>query len=421
MKKLITLFVIIFTISFALAQNFNQNFTNKSLRIDYYRYGNFENEKIKLVDNRYFDKWVGSQTNLIDTFYYGLNYVFVYDSLSNKLIYSRGYSCLFEEWKTTKEAKETTKEFEESVIVPFPKKSIKIEFKSRNKKGEFELLYQHYLDPKKVKIQNNKRYEVQKIHQGGEAPKCYDIVIIPDGYTKSDSLKLKSDFQKFADIILKCKPYSNLKHKININGIFCFSEESGITDPNQKEFKNTILKTSFNTIESDRYLMTTHFWQLQNIAESSPYDGILIICNTNKYGGGGIFNYYATTSSDNINSNFICVHEMGHSLAGLADEYYTSEVSVEDFYPTQIEPWEPNITTFIDFDRKWKKDLPQNTKIPTLVDEKNDIIGVYEGAGYQAKGIYRPALHCTMKEVRYNNFCPVCQNAIEKMINFYSK
>ncbi len=402
------------------SQQFSQNFTDKTLRIDYYHIGDFKVDSIKIAKTQFFENWAGSQINLIDTFNYGSYYITMYDSVSNILIYSHGYSTLFEEWRTTPEAKISKKTFEETCLLPMPKKSVKIEIKHRKKDGKYYAFNYFYLNPKTVNKSKNKKLAIENLHIGGKTNSCYDIVIVPDGYSIKDSLKLKQDFARFCDYIVKCNPYSDIKNKINIRGVWAFSKESGITDPNISVFRNTIIGSSFNTIGSDRYLMTLNVWQLQNITESAPFDGILIMSNTKKYGGGGIYNYYATVSSDDANSNYVCVHELGHSISGLADEYYTSEVAVEDFYNLNVEPWEPNITTLVDFDKKWKSMLPNNIIIPTP-NNGIDELGVYEGAGYMSKGIFRPALYCTMKEIRYNNFCPVCTRSIIQMIDFYSK
>ncbi len=200
------------------------------------------------------------------------------------------------------------------------------------------------------------------------------------------------------------------------------SANSGINSPNDSIYKKTAINTSFNAINSDRYLMTTDNKALQDLLAETPYDIIVIMCNTTKYGGGGIFNFYSTFAAGDKYADYLFQHEFGHAFAGLGDEYYTSDVSVEDFYPTNIEPWEPNITTLVNFGAKWQNMLSTNVQVPTKVTEENKtVLGVYEGGGYMAKGVYRPYVDCTMKSIKINAFCPVCYKAIERMIDFYSK
>ena len=166
-------------------------------------------------------------------------------------------------------------------------------------------------------------------------------------------------------------------------------------------------------------------WNLHEVADDAPYDAIIIICNSEKYGGGGIYNFYCTVYNHGEYPDYVVVHEMGHLIGGLADEYYTSEVSVQDFYPEGVEPTEPNLTTLVDFDSKWKDKVESGTPIPTPPVAKGhpdyDRIGVYEGGGYVAKGVYRPSLHCTMNSIIYNDFCPVCRETLEKVIRYYSR
>jgi hypothetical protein len=144
--------------------------------------------------------------------------------------------------------------------------------------------------------------------------------------------------------------------------------------------------------------------------------------NSDKYGGGAIYNYYSVCVNKNIFSEYVFSHEFGHGFAFLADEYYTSDVAYNDFYPLNVEPLEPNITTLVDFESKWKDMIDTDTPIPTPSSPKyRDKVGVFEGGGYVAKGVYRPMEDCSMKTATVNNFCPVCKRAIQKMIDFYSR
>ena len=104
------------------------------------------------------------------------------------------------------------------------------------------------------------------------------------------------------------------------------------------------------------------------------------------------------------------MHEFGHSFGGLADEYYNEQDTFSDMYPLAVEPWEANITTMADFTAKWKDMLKPGTPVPTNPDDEVKYpVGAYEGGGYSAKGIYRPAVDCRMKTNTSKDFCPVCQ------------
>jgi hypothetical protein len=303
-----------------------------------------------------------------------------------------------------------------------PKNKVKMVIKKRLKDGSYSEISHFDINPQTIAFTKVKKEPVMVLHHGGNSNQCIDITFIADGYSINDSVKLKEDFKRYATYLLKCKPYNALQTKININGVLSYSKESGITDPIGKIAKNTAVGCSFNAIGSDRYLMTTQLWNLHNFVESIPTDAIVIICNTDKYGGGGIYNYYATVAAGSPQGDFVLVHELGHSISGLADEYYSSEVSVEDFYPLNMEPWEPNITTKVAFEKKWKSMIELETPVPTpCTPEYESKVGLFEGAGYSPKGIYRPWQSCTMKDIKYDAFCPVCQDAIKKMVDYYSK
>ena len=249
-----------------------------------------------------------------------------------------------------------------------------------------------------------------------------DIVIIPDGYTKDEMDKFKKDCEKFAGYLFNASPYKENKNKFNIWGIEAPSKESGTDIPAENIWKNTIANSQFYMFDLERYLMTSDNKTLRNIASNAPYDQIFILVNTNKYGGGAIYNHYSVCVSDNNYSEYIFTHEFGHGFAGLGDEYYTSDVAYNEFYPLDVEPLDPNLTTLVNFDSKWKDMVDEETPIPTPAEKEfKETLGVFEGGGYVAKGIYRPMQDCSMKSISVDNFCPVCKRAIKQMIDFYSE
>ena len=200
------------------------------------------------------------------------------------------------------------------------------------------------------------------------------------------------------------------------------SKQSGTDLPGKDIWKNTLFDSHFYTFGTERYLNTVNNKQVRDVAANAPYDQIYILVNSSKYGGAGIYNYYSICTADDKNSNFVFTHEFGHAFAGLGDEYYTSDVSVEDFYDLKSEPWEPNLTTLVGFDKKWKALVEEGTPIPTpATKEFKNKTGVFEGGGYVEKGVYRPALDCSMKSVKYDYFCEVCTRAIIQMVEFYAK
>ena len=403
------------------AQNFDNYFENKTLRLDYLHIGDAHSEKIEPVQFWQGGVWSGTHTQLIEPERLGEMVLTVKDAQTDNIIFTRSYSMLFGEFVTTERAETEVGRFEESVLMPYPKMPVKYDFTVFSRTNIPTFLYAGVFDPKTTPQKPfKKEYNVMNLHIGGKAEHCLDILLIPDGYSKKEKKKLQQDMQTFADYILKCSPYSENLSRLNIRAIEGYSKESGITDPNAKVFKKTLLNSSYNTIDVDRYLMCLNVWKMNEIADDAPYDALLIVANSKKYGGGGIYNFYAVVNSDGKYSDYVTVHELGHSIAGLGDEYFDSEVSVRDFYPEGVEPVEPNLTTLVDFDKKWKHLLAQDTPVPTPdINEYNNVVGVFEGGGYVAKGVYRPHRTCTMKEKTYNGFCPVCKKALIDVFNYF--
>ena len=423
MKKYFLLFILLPIILYPQI-SFDQYFENKTLRLDYYHTGNSIEDSYsidELIEEPY---WGGSKTNLLDKFDYGKYKFIVKDFETGKEIYSRTYATLFSEWQTTDEAKQTIKSFSETVVFPYPKNPVTVEFYSRDKKNILCKKFEYIVNPNSYFVKTERTIECDnfEIVNNDDSDAAVDIVIIPDGYTKDEMDKFKKDCGKFAGFLFNTSPYKENKSKFNIWGIEAPSKESGTDIPAENIWKNTISNTQFYMFDLDRYLMTSDNKTLRHLASNAPYDQIFILVNTNKYGGGAIYNHYSVCVSDNSYSEYIFTHEFGHGFAGLGDEYYTSDVAYNEFYPLDVEPLDPNLTTMVDFNSKWKEMIDKDTPVPTPeTKEFRETLGVFEGGGYVAKGVYRPKQDCSMKSISVDNFCPVCKRAIKQMIDFYSE
>lgn len=423
MKRLL-LFMLLFC-GFVNAQvKFEDYFENKSLRFDYFHTGNINDDSYSFDELKEEPFWGGSKVNLLDRFDYGKYKVEVYDKKTDKLIFSKTYTTLFNEWQTTAEAKTTSKTFSETVVIPFPKDEIIIKFYSRDKKNTWIKKYEYPVSPKNYFISKERHleYKTFDVVNSGPADKCVDIVIIPEGYTASEMEAFQNDCKKFASYLFNASPFRENKNKFNIRGILSPSLESGTDIPKDNVWKKTIVNTSFYSFDIERYLMTSDNKSVRDLAANAPYDQIYIIVNSEKYGGGAIYNHYSVGTSRNLYAEYVFVHEFGHGFGGLADEYYNSQVAYEDPYPLDIEPIEPNITTLVNFDKKWKSMVDKNTPVPTPAEEKYyKSVGAFEGGGYITKGVFRPMYDCTMKSKSTDNFCPVCKKALEEMIRYFSE
>jgi len=402
--------------------NYDKYFTDKVLRIDFMFAGDYGKTVVYPLEMKEEPFFAGSRTQLIPPFDYGNFKYDVYDASDNTLIYSRGFCTLFQEWQTTAEARETERSFYEVATMPFPKSKIKFVLSIRERNGSFTVLYETYIDPENYFIRKEKPVEakVTDLVISGDPAVCVDLVVIAEGYTMEEMGKFRKDAGRLADILFKEAPYNEYKDKFNIRAVEAVSEESGTDVPGEHIYVNTALNSSFYTFDVDRYLTTNDIKAVNDYAATVPHDNIIILINSPRYGGGGVYNYYSGTTSDNRLAEYLFLHELGHAFAGLADEYYSKDVAYEDYYPLDVEPWEPNITTLVSFESKWKNMIPEGTPIPTPVEDKYlHTTGLFEGGGYSAKGIYRPAIECTMNMNTPEGFCQVCRQAIRDMIGYY--
>ncbi|MBQ6275252.1 MAG: peptidase M64 [Bacteroidales bacterium] len=423
MKNLLT--ILLSLVSVAVFAQFDKYFENRTMRVDYYHAGDSKNDYYYIDEVIAEPYWGGSLVNLIDDTNFGKYLVKVLDKASGTLIYSRSYSTLFGEWQTVDEARTVQKSFSESVVFPYPKAAVTVVFCTKAfETGKYVEKYRYDINPADVclvKHDNRHKYPMYEVLKGGDANRKVDIVIVPDGYTAAQMSQFKKDCEKFKNEFFKYEPYTSHKDDFNIHAVLAPSQESGVDEPCKGVWKNTIVSCSYWSLGSERYLMTTDNKTLRDVAANAPYDQIYILVNSTKYGGGGIFNWYCTGVNSNKMAGKIIVHEFGHGFAGLGDEYVGGS-EYNDFYNLKLEPADPNVTTLVDFDSKWKDMVEQGTPVPTpATSEYNDKVGVYEGAGYLRKGLYRPMQDCLMNHFGCDAFCPVCQRAIVKMIEFYCK
>lgn len=425
MKQLLFLgFLILLNLKINSQIKFEDYFEDKTLRIDYFHTGDIDNDSYSIDELKEEPFWGGSKKNLIDKFEFGKYKIEVYDSASNELIYSRGFSTLFGEWQTVKEARTTSKSFSETFVLPYPKKPVRLDFFTRDKKNVFIEKFSYSLNPSDYFISPEQRYKFPsfEVVRSGDPSKSVDIVIIPEGYTAGEMNKFREDCNKFAGYLFNASPFKENKNKFNIWGIEAASQDSGTDIPAKDIWKKTMVNSSFYTFDLERYLMTYDNKSVRDLASNAPYDQIYILVNTKIYGGGSIYNHYSVCVSNNKFEEYIFTHEFGHGFAGLADEYYTSDVAYENFYPLDVEPWEMNITTMADFDLKWKDMIKEGTPVPTpAVEEHKNTLGAFEGGGYVAKGVFRPEMDCTMKSIKVDNFCDVCRKTIQDLIDFHTK
>jgi hypothetical protein len=401
---------------------FDNYFTDRTMRFDFMLAGNSVTTKVFPVSFREEPFWGGSLTNLTDKFNYGSFKYEVFDAATGTLIYSRGFCTLYQEWQTTAEAKQIERSFHEVATFPFPKNKVNFVLSIRGRDGLFSKLYETPIDPATYFITREKPDAAiaTRIYGTGDPHTSFDIAFIAEGYTKEEAEKFRADVKRLADVLFLEAPFDKYQDRINIWAVETPSQEQGTDVPGEGIYVNTALNSSYYTFDVDRYLTTQDLGAVNDYAASAPHDQIVVLINSPRYGGGGVYNYYSAVTSDHHFTPQVFTHEFGHGFAGLADEYYNSEVAYEEFYPLDVEPWEPNITTRVNFESKWKDMIAKSVPVPTPNDKRyTGVTGLFEGGGYAAKGIYRPSFDCRMKSNQADSFCEVCQTAIEEMILFY--
>jgi len=403
--------------------SFDDFFYHKTLRVDFELGGNATSTYVFFKQMKEEPNWGGPITNYIDPFDYGNFRYRVFDLETNNLIYVKGFGSLFEEWKATEEAKTLNRTFYQVATMPFPKKKIRFEIDQREyATGKFVNLFKKEINPSDYFILKEEplKCKATKVIGKGDPSTSLDIAVIAEGYTSADMDKFNQDVLRVLGNIINHEPYRRYSDKINVYAIESPSQQVGSDVPGEFIYSNTIANFSWYTFDVDRYLTSSDYKALCDYAANVPYDQIFVLINSNRYGGGGFYNFYTASTVDHKLSPKVSQHEFGHGFGGLADEYYNSEVATSDFYNLKVEPWEPNITTNVDFDSKWKDMLTKDIVIPTPRNVENkDKIGEFEGGGYVSKGIFSPVMDCMMKSNTPNDYCPVCQRAVELRLKYY--
>jgi len=302
-----------------------------------------------------------------------------------------------------------------------PQRTVKIVFYHRDAYNNWEALKHFFVNPASdVKPNHHPHiYETAKIAYHGHPANKLDIAFIAEGYTEDELIKFVEDCHKLADILFDTEPFKRNKENINIWAVKAVSKESGVSNPAANITVNTVLKASFNTFNIERYLMLTDHYTLRDIASNVPYDHIYVVVNTDDFGGGGIYNFFSIGTTHHPLAGYLLSHEFGHTLGGLADEYVSEDTVFAQIYDKMIEPWEANITTLVDFEKKWYHKVDKDTPIPTPEHVEGDVIGAFEGAGYNAQGIYRPMKNCMMRSAKDHTFCTICDSILEAKILYF--
>ena len=442
-----------------------------TMRVDYYHTGNEKEERFSL-DRVLIEPlpWAGNPARPLDNTNRGKYFFEIRDVASGTPLYSRGFSSIYGEWETTAEAKTMHRTFGESLRFPAPAKPVRIIVSKRDAKNVFREVWTFTVDPGDKFVEKGTTPGAGgliRIHQAGDPTQKLDLLILGDGYTARERGKFERDARRLTDVFLATEPFKARKADINVWGLVPASAQSGISRPSQGIYRRTPVGATYDAFDSERYILTFENRAFRDVASNAPYDVVEILTNTATYGGGGIYGLYSTVAADSAWAPYLFVHEFGHHIAGLADEYYTSDVA---YLPAtdRVEPWEPNVTALLDpAHLKWPDDVTSGTPLPTpwpkeaFEDHSKGIqerrrairaanrpeseidalfreqmahdmkllgahphghqVGAFEGANYEAKGFFRPQADCVMFTRDEVPFCVVCQTAIRAIIDLYSR
>lgn len=390
--------------------DFDRWFDGRTLRLDCLREGSAEGDTVWV--ERWRDRgsqWHGSRNQLLDPFNNGDYRVKMRDAATGRLIYSRGYNTLFGEYRNTPEGQSERRRFQETLLLPMPRRAVHIALQKRDTTLRLANATVMKFDP--AELDECSEYSEYSAYSepfpvsalSGDPSRKVDMVFVMQGYAAADT-QCRADARRIADGLFSHEPFSSHRDDFNLYAV--------VAD----------VGADYGTFGADRYLMTFDLWRLHDAVGTTPCDYIVIVVNDARYGGGAIYNFYATTSL-NRQAEFVLPHELGHAIGGLADEYVDESLSYGEMHRMSREPLEPNITNLVDFASKWQSLLPPGTPVPTSVPSvpRNECgpLGVYEGAGYAPKGIYRPTPHCMMRD--YAPFCPVCSRRLEEVFSYHCK
>ena len=428
------------------AQKFEDDFQDSTLRLDYVLAGNAKQQNIYYSNASKQARWAGRKARLTEIPLHGNGQIMLSDHETGRLLYVHTFSTLFQEWQAEKEATRVDRAFQTSFNVPMPKRPIDVKVTLTDFHAQVKGELQHTIDPADILIrrvdepQETFRYiwTGQTLPDGTpDVTSCIDLAIIAEGYTHEQMEKFYTDCRRVVDALFAHEPFTSMKSRFNVVAVATESPKSGPSIPHFGVWRQTPAGAHYDTFYSNRYLMTSQMHRIYDLLSGIPFEHIIVLVNSSTYGGGGIYNQLTVTTSDHPTFRPVLVHEFGHAYGGLGDEYFYDD-GYETMYPSDTEPWEPNLTTLVDFDSKWADMVPKGTPIPTppakIVEKKRgkkltereqlnaltQRVGVFEGGGYQSKGVYRPAQECRMKINEVENFCPVCSRALVRITDFYT-
>ena len=392
------------------AQRFEDYFEDRTLRLDYTFCGDASHQQIYVDELVSIPRWYGRRHRLAEVPLKGNGDITVRSKADGTVIYRHSFSSLFQEWLSTAESKQTQKSFENVFLVPYPRQPVEITVELRNYHDSVFASMTHAVDPTDILIRKAGERLVTPyitLQQAADTSRCIHVAYVAEGYQQHEMGTFLEDCKIAMEALFSHEPFRQMQDRFNMIAVMSPSAESGVSEPGKGIWRNTALGAHFDTFYSARYLTTLHLKKMNDVLAGTPYEHIIVLVNGERYGGGGIYNSYTLTDAHGPSFRPVVVHEFGHSFGGLGDEYPYGDD--DPMYFPDTEPWEPNLTTKCDFNGKWE-DLVREGKA-----------GLIEGGGYLTKGVWRGFENCRMRTNEEPEFCLVCQQALIRLINFYTR
>lgn len=410
MRKLFIFSILTIACLSASAQRFEDYFEDRTLRLDYTFSGDAQHQQIYVDELISMPRWYGKRQRLNEVPLKGNGQIIVTSKADGEVIYRHSFSSLFQEWISTAESKHTQKSFENVFLVPYPKQPVDITVELYDYHNKVNAKMTHAVDPKDILIRKAGERLVTPyvtLQQAADTSRCIHVAYVAEGYQQHEMGTFLEDCKTAMEALFQHEPFRQMQDRFNMIAVMSPSAESGVSEPGKGIWKNTALGAHFDTFYSERYLTTLHLKKMNDILAGTPYEHIIVLVNGERYGGGGVYNSYTLTDAHGPSFRPVVVHEFGHSFGGLGDEYPYGDD--DPMYFPDTEPWEPNLTTKHDFNGKWEN----------LVKEKK--ASLIEGGGYLTKGVWRGFENCRMRTNEEPEFCLVCQQALKRLIDFYTR
>jgi len=404
-------------------QPFETFFRDSTLRLDYILTGGESTTEITPDEAHLLKGWAGRRHYLDSLVLRGNAQLYVHDEATGKLIYAFSFNPLYLEWRQTPLAKTERRSYEEVLRIPFPKAPVKVTLRLCNAEQRTIVDQTQRIDPKDILIRDQTTKQPQKhkylIHSG-DSRDCIDLAFLAEGYTEAEMPIFLRDAEAATEALFNYEPFKSNRQYFNVVVVFSPSEESGVAVPREKRWPRTAFSSHFDTFYSDRYLTTRSVKAINDALIGIPYEHLIILANSDVYGGGGMYNSYLISSTHHKWYLPVVVHEFGHSFGGLTDEYFhEGDAAAASEHATEVEPWEQNVTNLKDFSGKWSHLIKKGTPMPTPTKlQKKYPVGLYEGGAYLAKGMYRASYNCRMRTNDTPDFCPACRLGLDKILDY---